>query len=99
MPDLYITEYRGVGGLGNSPVPAPIVPPVAQQVVTFSTSTQSTVFNEGAVLVMVLATAACHLEFGANPTATTARTKIPADTPMFFWLGGPNLRVAAISAA
>jgi hypothetical protein len=98
MADLYITEYRRLGGVNASVFPAPLEPAITVQKVAFTTSTQSAPLNSGTSLVMVSASAKAHIAFGTNPTATTSGTQIPQDTPMFFSVESPDLKIAAVVA-
>jgi hypothetical protein len=50
-----------------------------EKVTSSGTSAQSAAFAENIDYVRVAADAACHLEFGANPTATTSKVYVPAD--------------------
>lgn len=54
------------------------------QSVTYTTSTQSAAFQDGAKFVRVIADADVYLVFGANPTATATAIKLPADTVEYF---------------
>lgn len=67
-------------------IPAPVLPPVAQQVVSFSTSSQSAALNKRTRFVFVTVSAAARLEVGANPTASTASSgmRLPTDGSLFF---------------
>ena len=76
----------------------PSVPPLAGQVVTFTTSTQSAAFNASTTFIRIKAVDACHLEFGVNPTATTSSViKMDAGETEYFGVT-PGQKVAAINA-
>ena len=77
MATAYVTEYTGVGVDGM--MQAALTPPVANQTVTFTTSTQtSSAFNDLTKMVRVHAIDACFVQFGENPTATVASISMPA---------------------
>lgn len=58
-----------------------IVPATTQVVAIGSTSVQSSALGASTKLVSLAATAACHVEFGANPTATNSTSMyIPANS-------------------
>ena len=69
MATLRIAE---VTGFANSPFAA--MPPAVEQVVTFTTSTQSAALTTR--YVRVTASAACVIAFGADPTAAVATGSI-----------------------
>ena len=78
MAGVLITE--GVaGGYG-----AQVMRPAATQAVTYTTSTQSTAFDDATRLVRVIADADVFLAFGAAPTATATAIKVPANTVEYF---------------
>jgi len=90
MSTLYITEYPDWdAGL-------PKEPPIAQQTVSFSTSTQSSAFNANTRIVRIHTDAICSIEFGASPTATTSKRRLPADATEYFAVEG-GMKVAAIT--
>jgi hypothetical protein len=95
MATLHIMELSSLplDSRGNI-IPIPPVPPLAEQVVTYTTSTQSTAFGTQTKFIRVIASAAAHLSFSANPTATAANMWIPASTPEFFAVT-PGHEVAA----
>jgi len=68
-----------VGGYG-----AQVMKPAATQSVTYTSSTQSTAFDEATRLVRIVADAAVYLAFGANPTADATGIKLAADSPEYF---------------
>lgn len=102
MSTLWITEFSGAMLDGPIMTPVPIAPPVAEQTVTFTTSTLSAALNARTRLIRVIADAAFHLRIDgtATPTATTSHMKIPADTEQ--WIGVPagagTIKIAAINA-
>jgi hypothetical protein len=101
MATLWIAEFSGVAAVGSSVTQAPIVPPVAQQAVTFTTSVASAEFSANTQLVRIVADAACHIVFGGGtPSATTGSAiRLAAGAAEFFAIPGRGLKVAAILAA
>ncbi len=101
MAKLYITEFTALPADGAT-FPAimqlPALPPVAEQVVTFTTTTQSAALNAATRFVRVIADADCHIAAGANPTATTSTMKLIAGTPEYFGVT-PGHKIAAVTAA
>ncbi len=84
MATLLIAEFRS-DQIG-SPGPIAKVPPLAEQTITYTTSTASAAFNVGTAFVRIQTLAdAAYLEFGAAPTATTANTiHLAADAVEYF---------------
>lgn len=99
MAILFITEFRGVAASGAAVTQAPMVPPVAEQRVTFTSSTASAAFDENTAIVGIMADADCHIAWGSDPTATTANMKIPANNLLYFGVRpGKGDKIAAIVA-
>ena len=63
---------------------------------TISGSTATSAFGAQIQTIMVTATAACFVAFGASPTAATTSTYIAADTPYLFRVNGSD-KCAAIT--
>ena len=55
-----------------------------QKVTSSGTSVQSSAFSANVEYVRVIADAACHIQFGVNPTATTSTIYLPADDIEYF---------------
>jgi len=55
-----------------------------QKVTSSGTSVQSSAFGANVEYVRVIADAACHIQFGVNPTATTSTIYLPADDIEYF---------------
>ena len=55
-----------------------------QKVTSSGTSAQSSAFGANVEYVRVIADAACHIQFGVNPTATTSTIYLPADDIEYF---------------
>lgn len=99
MATLWIREYRdrGVAGAARE-IQVPQEPGLADQTVTFTTSTQSAAFNSSTRFIAIIGSAAFHYVVGANPTATTSGLKVPADTITHIGVT-PGQKIAAITAA
>jgi len=63
---------------------------------TISGSTATSAFGAQIQAIMVTATAACFVAFGASPTAATTSTYIAANTPYLFRVNGSD-KCAAIT--
>ena len=85
MATLLITEFDEVAYVSarQTVVPVGIVPPIAEQSVTYTTSAQSAAFNASTRFIRVIADADAHLSFGTNPTATASTQLIPANTEIW----------------
>jgi hypothetical protein len=55
-----------------------------EKVISSGTSAQSAAFADNIYYVRVVADAACHIEFGTSPTATTSKVYVPADDIEYF---------------
>ena len=66
-----------------------------EKVTSSGTSAQSAAFADNIYYVRVVADAACHIEFGSNPTATTSKVYVPADDIEYFKVS-PGEKVAVI---
>lgn len=100
MATLYITEFAAQGRDGAGYVaPAPMVPPLAEQTVAIGAgSVQSNAFAATTAIVRVVADAVCSIAWGANPTATAAKARIPANVPCDFMVPvGQSYKVAVIT--
>lgn len=82
MSKLYVSEYARMtqsSGPGNAVVPAPEEPPLATQVVDFTSgAAQSAAFNAKTRFVRLQADAVCSVRFAANPTATVNDARLAA---------------------
>lgn len=67
----------------------PIKPGTALKVAIGAASVQSAA--TGATTIMLVATSACHVVIGKNPTATANDTLIPANTPVLFECANTDL--------
>ena len=66
-----------------------------EKVTSSGTSAQSAAFADNIYYVRVVADAACHIEFGSSPTATTSKVYVPADNIEYFKVS-PGAKVAVI---
>lgn len=87
MANLYVTEFEQIsdhptlGGIAQ----AARMPPIAEQVVAIGVSTTpGAAFNRKTNLIRVHVDAACHIEIGSAPTATTANMRMSANTTEYF---------------
>jgi hypothetical protein len=68
-----------------------------EKVASSGTSAQSAAFADNIYYVRVVADAACHIEFGTSPTATTSKVYVPADDIEYFKVS-PGEKVAVIGS-
>lgn len=66
-----------------------------EKVTSSGTSAQSAAFADNIYYVRVVGDAACHIEFGSSPTATTSKVYLPADDIEYFKVS-PGEKVAVI---
>jgi hypothetical protein len=82
MSKLYISEYARVtqvSGPGTAVLQAPEEPPIATQVVDFTSgAAQSAAFNAKTRFVRLHTDAICSVRFAANPTATVNDARLAA---------------------
>lgn len=78
MATLWVTEYAYVSVGHGAGAPMPMEPPEADATVTYTTATQSNAFTAKTKFVRLMASANCHVAFGANPTATAAKQRLTA---------------------
>ena len=99
MAKLYITEYSGVvsasGIPGRSDEGLPVaLEPGSDQVVTYTTSTASTAFDDDTNYIRVISDSVAHISFGASPSATVNSKFIPANAAEYFGVQ-PGDKIAA----
>jgi hypothetical protein len=102
MATLYVTEFSRIerqDGLPGAIVQIAQQPPVAEQTVSISgTSAQSSAFNANTRFVRLHTDAICSVEFGTNPTATTAKARLAANQTEYFAVNpGGSVIVAVIT--
>ena len=85
MSKLWITELASLGSVNGLSTPIAALPAIASQNPTISgTSAQSSAFNAGTRFIRVHTDVTCHILVGADPTATTADLRMPADSTEYF---------------
>jgi hypothetical protein len=100
MATLYIAEFERTASSPDGRFSAQIAEaaPVAEQAVTFSTTTQSAAFNVATRFVRIHTDAICSIAFGTNPTATTAKMRMVAGATEYFSVPrGESYKVAAVT--
>jgi hypothetical protein len=93
MADLIKTPLSGP----NFDAMPCIQPNPAADVVLAVTGTSAQTAPLTAVLVRLVATVACHISVGSNPTATTSNLYLPAGTPEYFLIDSGQ-KIAAVKA-
>lgn len=87
MSTAYVTEFTALGThLTGGQIAQ--MPPVAEQKVTFTTTTQSSAFNTSTRFIRVHPTSICSISIGSNPTATTSTMRLAADQVEYFGVTG-----------
>lgn len=83
MSKAYVTELTA---LATHMTGAQIaqMPPIAEQTVTFTTTTQSSAFNVATRYICVQNPTICSISIGSNPTATTSTMRLPAESLIYF---------------
>ena len=84
MAKAYISEYDRLPFFSGMALPTGPEPAAVEQVVTFTTSTQSAAFGANTKFIRVHPDAICSYEFGLNPTATTSTPRMAASSTEFF---------------
>jgi hypothetical protein len=87
MATLYISEYPDVahGASSSSSFQVAPEPPLVEQTVAISASVAaSSAFGGNTRVIRVNTDATCSILVGSNPTATTAKKRLPADTTEYF---------------
>ena len=103
MSKLYISEYARVtqaSGPGSAVVQAPEEPPVATQVVDFTSgAAQSAAFNTKTRFVRIHTDAVCSVRFAAAPTATVNDPRLAVGQTEFRGIpaDGSAAKVSAIA--
>ena len=102
MANLHITEFSTQARdstFGAPLIPAPQMPPVAEQTVAIAgSSAASSAFNAATMFVCLTPKADCHVAFGGAPTATTSLMPLTAGQAYYFGVT-PGHKVAVIAAA
>lgn len=99
MGKIYISEFSNVASdqIAIGSLPMVSLPPLAEQAITFGTTTQSLDFNASTKYVRVLSDADCHIVVGANPTATTSSLRLSSGSAEYFSVT-PGQKLAAVAA-
>jgi len=103
MTKLYVSEYARMtqaSGPGNSVVQSPEEPPLAVQVVDYTSgAAQSAAFNAKTRFVRLHADSICSVRFAANPTATVNDPRLAAGQTEFRGIpaDGSAAKVSAIT--
>lgn len=85
MAKLWITEYAALKRASDGfQVPVAIMPPLTEQVVTFTVSTPSLAFSGATKYIRVIADADAHLAFGGAPIADADNMRLVADQTEYF---------------
>ena len=99
MSVAYIEEFSKIGSdINGQFMQIAEQPSIAQQAVTFSTSTASAAFNTLTRFVKITVDTEAHYVFGAAPTATTSYPQMIADREYWFKVTAGQ-KVAFINAA
>lgn len=100
MATLFITEYaRAASGDFGGGIQAPLAPPIAHQTVSIGAgSLQSNPFDQETRLLRVHTDTACYVLVGADPTASSTKTRMIADSTEFIGVPpGSSLKIAVIA--
>ena len=99
MAKLYITEFSGMPiDLNLASVQLAKLPGLADQVVTYSGSTQSTAFAAGTRFIRVHTDSDCHIQVGSDPVASVGNAKLIAGQTEYFGVN-PGDKLAVILSA
>ena len=90
---LIISECSRLSVVGQICVP----PHVEQEVAIGAGSTQSAPISSGTKYVRLVASDACHVAFGVDPTATTAKFPLAANAAEWVEVN-PGSKIAVIAA-
>ena len=98
MATMQITEYSQLATDANAhPIQVGSEPALVRSLLTFTTTTQSVVFNGKTRFIRIVSDTDGYVNFGLNPTATTATdTLVKADSEQFFGVVAGQ-RLAAVT--
>jgi hypothetical protein len=96
MATLYISEYTEAVGRTGGIVPIVLEPPAVEQTVAIGAEAKSFAFGANTRIIRVHCDAICSILIGANPTATTAKKRLPADHTEYFGVT-PGDKLSVIS--
>lgn len=97
MATLNIIEFKKLGRDENGNIiPVAEVPYIAEQNVTYTTTTQSAAFQGSTKFVRLVADADAYVKFDASPTATVTSMRLASGHPEYFSLHNvESIKVAA----
>ena len=98
MSLMYITEYKEIAYAGKG-LQVPQEPPLAVQVVTFSTSAASVALNADTKFVSIQLDSNGHVQFAAAPVATVATSRKHEANAVSFHGVPSGFKIAAIDVA
>lgn len=102
MGNLYISEYVGIAAVSGEGGPSRVntaagqEPAAVEQVVAYTTTTQSAAFGSTTTMVRIHTDSICSILFGANPTAVTTAKRLAANQTEYFGVT-PGQKVAAVT--
>lgn len=96
MAVLYISEYATMDLMAGIIAPEPAL--VEQTKAIGGSTAQSSAFGVTTRVVRIHTDAACHILFGANPTATTSSKRMAAGATEYFAVT-PGHKVAVIASS
>lgn len=82
MAVAYMQEFSVMGRDANGNPVGPLMPPIASQTITYTTSTQSSALNAATTFVQLWGPAAFRVAFGSNPTAVAGSFYVGANMPV-----------------
>ncbi|MEN9923921.1 MAG: hypothetical protein RL268_47 [Pseudomonadota bacterium] len=99
MAKLYITEFSALPIDLNLATPQLAkLPGLVDQVVTYSTSTQSAAFAEKTRFIRVHTDSDCHIQAGSDPVASGGHVKLIAGQTEYFGVT-PGDKLAVVLSA
>lgn len=101
MALIYITEFARFGRdyAGYEGPVAEQAPLAEQTVVNTGGSTQSAALNANTRLVRVHTDSICSIAFGTNPTATTGKMRMAANTTEYFMVDASQAAITPFKIA
>ena len=100
MTTMYIAEFSNIiyDKKGRA-TPVAQCPPIAEQVVDFSSVNESAAFNNNTAMVRIVCDDIAHLAFGTDPVANSNNAiKVEADIPEYFGVF-PGQKVSAVQGS
>lgn len=94
MAKLHVSEYGGLVQTSGGVSPLVAEPPTAEQVVSYTTSTQSSAFNANTKVIRLVADADAYIKVGADPTADANDKFLPSGVVEYFYVQ-PGDKIAA----